>query len=495
MWLVSRAAMSTPQAAGTKRLPQGRGVLIAMRLRALTGVREELLDRVRSERTRYTALAAVMVCTASIGGFSMFLALGEVLGNDKVWLVLIAVFWAIFILCIDCWLVSSTAGSRWRTRISVLLPRLAIATVFGIVIAEPLVLRVFQTGIVNHVKDERQASIDQVRTSLVACNPVPGVSVSRSIPQVGCAGMTLNISGPASTSLTRVQALQQQKSSLQVQVNSETAQLHQLEITVNDECNGNRGSGLTGIYGNGPACKKDQQYVTNYESTHPIGAQNTQLANLESQIKSQQGILSGRQANYQSEVSQAIDNRLKEETSPSAPIGMAERFQALAFLSMSNSFIAVASWFIRIFFILIDCLPVLVKFLSGSSPYDRLVEDEIISAEKQFKSECEVRDAIVDTKNGVTLKNAKAEAARKIKEINLDTLRHGAERDSLKENEVDELWRRKLDARRSADAAAKRFSSGSRWSNGSSGFDDDPPGANGSPRRFDSASDGASDSG
>src|ERR1700733_10888381 len=49
-------------------------------------------------------------------------------------------------------------------------------------------------------------------------------------------------------------------------------------------------------------------------------------------------------------------------------------------LSLSNAFIGVASWFVRIFFILIDCLPVLVKFISGSTPYDRLVDTETASA-------------------------------------------------------------------------------------------------------------------
>lgn len=111
-------------------------------------------------------------------------ALSEILGNAEPWFVPIAVFWAIFILCIDCWLVSSTAGSRWRTRVSVLLPRLAIAAVFGIVIAEPLDLRVFQTGIVSHVQQQRQETIDSLRTALMNCNPVTGITPARA-PNVG----------------------------------------------------------------------------------------------------------------------------------------------------------------------------------------------------------------------------------------------------------------------------------------------------------------------
>jgi hypothetical protein len=434
-----------PPGPATRRL----GTIIARRLRLLPGVREEVLDKIPAERTRYTALAAVMVCTASIGGFSMFFALSEVMGKAGIWFVFLAVFWATFILCVDCWLVSSTAGSRWRTRVSVLLPRLAIAAVFGIVIAEPLVLRVFQTGIVNYVKQERQDAIDNLRTALVNCNPIPGVAGAMSPPSGDCAGMILNISNSSAATLTTLNTLRGQASALQTQVNKETAQLTQLQNTVNNECNGHTGSGLTGIVGNGPACHQDQQDVDNYRASHPIAAQNTLLSSLNEQISSAQGSLSTEQANYKAAISQAITKRLQAETAPDAPIGMAERYQALTYLSVSNSFIAVTSWFVRIFFILIDCLPVLVKFISGSTPYDRLIDTEVNSAEKRFSRENETSDAVAEEDNDVRLWQAKADAARRKKEINLKILRQDAERETSKEDAIDELWRRKLAARRS----------------------------------------------
>jgi hypothetical protein len=431
-------------------------------MRLLTGVREELLDRIPAERTRYTALAAVMICTASIGGLSMFFALSEVLGKPEVWFVFLAAFWAAFILCIDCWLVSSTSGSRWRTRVSVLLPRLAIAAVFGVVIAEPLVLRVFQTAIVSHVRQQRQEAIDNLRTALVDCNPVPGIATPR-LPRSSCAGMILSISNPAAASLTDLESLQRQDSELQTQVNVETAQLTRLQNIVNDECNGNRGSGLTGLFGNGPACKQDQQYVIDYRASHPISAQNTQLSSLNGQIRSLQGSLAGQQASYRKAISQVIASRLERETPQLAPIGLAERFQALSYLSLSNGFIGVASWFVRIFFILIDCLPVLVKFISGSTPYDRLVDTEIASAEKRFGRATDTHDAVADEGNATVLRKAKAEAARRRKEIDLEILRQEAERETIKDDAVDELWRRKLRARRSAAAGATRPTGNPAW--------------------------------
>ena len=419
----------------------------------LTGVREELLNKLPAERTRYTALAAVMICTASIGGFSMFFALSEVMGNAEPWFVPLAVFWAAFILCIDCWLVSSTAGSRWRTRLSILLPRLAIAAVFGIVIAEPLVLRVFQTGIVSHVQQQRQETIDNLRTALVDCNPIPGIPPAPH-PQGGCSGMTLNISSGAAATQTRINALQTQESDLQGQVNTETKQLTRLQNIVNEECNGDTGKGLTGVVGDGPACRKDQGDVANFLATHPTGTQEAELASLQDQLSNLQGTVSGQQASYRAAIAAAISNRLRQETQPSAPIGMAERFQALTYLSLSSAFIGVASWFVRIFFILIDCLPVLVKFISGSTPYDRLVDTETASAERRHSRENNTQDAVADEENAITLRKAKAEAAQRLKEIDLEILRQDAARGTFKEDAVDDLWRKKLQARRAARAAA-----------------------------------------
>ena len=460
-----------------------RGAVIARHMRILTGVREELLDRIPAERTRYTALAAVMICTASIGGFSMFFALSEILGNAEPWFVPLGVFWAVFILCIDCWLVSSTAGSRWRNRVSVLLPRLAIAAVFGIVIAEPLVLRVFQTGIVSHVRQERQEAIDRLQTALVDCNPIPGITPVPPLPRGGCGGMTLNISNRADATQARIKALQGQESALQAQVKSETAQLTRLQNIVNKECNGNSGAGLTGIVGDGPACQKDEQDVANYRASHPIGVQNAELTSLQAQIRRLQGSLSGQQATYRAAIAQATKKRLQRETQPTSPIGMAERFQALTYLSLTNAFIGVASWFVRIFFILIDCLPVLVKFIGGSTPYDRLVDTETASAERRFGRENDTQDAVADEENAITMRKAKAEAAQRKKEIDLEILRQDAERGTYKENAVDELWGKKLHARRSARVGGHSAT----WSPGPprSQHDGVDPHMNGSPHHRD----------
>lgn len=426
---------------------RGKAADAARLMRLITGVREPILDVIPSERTRYTALAAVMMCTATFGGFSMFFALSEVMGSAEFWFVPLAMFWSCFILCVDCWLVSSSTGTRWRTRASVLLPRLAVAMFIGAFIAEPLVLRVFQTAIVSQVHDQREQAIDELRTALIACNQVPGATAAVP-PGVSCGGMSLGIPSPAAASVQHLAALKGQASTLQAAIVQENAEILRQEDRVNAECNGTKGNGLTGIAGDGPACRQDSQYLAQYRATYPIDSQSAQLATFDQQINSLQADISAEQTAYRGALAKAIDARLAQETSPDSAIGMGERFEALGKISLSSGFIGVASWFVRIFFVLIDCLPVLVKFISGTTPYDRLAGTETATAERIFARKASAREAEAEEEISLQLHEAKVRAAGRKREIDLELQRHDVDQETRKEEAIDELWRRKLDARR-----------------------------------------------
>jgi hypothetical protein len=422
---------------------KGKAASVARQMRQITGVREQVLDLIPAERTRYTALAAVMICTATFGGFSMFFLLSEVMGGAELWFIPMAMFWSLFVLCVDCWLVSSSAGTRWRARASMLLPRLLVAMFIGAFIAEPLVLRVFQTAIVTQVQGQRQQAIDTLRTDLVACNPVPGTTATVP-PGVNCQGNSLNIPSPAAaSSVQQLGSLRGQAATLAEAISQENDQIQKQENRVNEECNGTKGPGLTGIPGNGPACKQDQLYLAQYLASIPMDSQKAQLAALDQQITTMQGTVSAEQTTYRVALGTAISARLAAETAPNSTIGMGERFEALGKLSLTSGFIGVASWFTRIFFVLIDCLPVLVKFISGTTPYDRLTATETEATERIFARKSGLREAETEEELSVLLHEAKAKAARRKREIDLEMQQHD-------EQAVDELWQRKLAARRFA---------------------------------------------
>ncbi len=427
---------------------EGKAAAATRKMRLITGVREEILDVIPVERTRYTALAAVMMCTATFGGFSMYFALSEVMGGGEFWFVPIALFWALFVLCVDCWLISSSTGTRWRARASMLLPRFVVAAFIGAFIAEPLVLRVFETAIVTQVQQQRQHAVDTERTALIACNPVPGTPAAATPPGVSCQGMSLNIPSPAAATVSQLAALNGQASALQRTVSQEEAEIQRREDIVNAECNGAKGNGLTGVLGDGPACHQDQQYLAQYRASTPVAAQKSRLAALDQQITGMQAAVSAEQTAYRGALATAVSARLAQETAPDSAIGMGERFQALGKLSLSSGFIGVASWFVRIFFVLIDCLPVLVKFISGTTPYDRLAETQTAAAERIFASRARATETEAEEDISLKLQAVKVRTAGKRREIDLEAQRYDAATQARTEDAIDELWRRKLAARR-----------------------------------------------
>ena len=89
------------------------------RIRVLTGVHEPSLDRMPTERARYTALACVMVGTALLGGISLLFALSELADSFQIWSVPLVLFWSALVLMVDRWLVSGMSGPVLRSRLPV----------------------------------------------------------------------------------------------------------------------------------------------------------------------------------------------------------------------------------------------------------------------------------------------------------------------------------------------------------------------------------------
>jgi hypothetical protein len=96
------------------------------------------------------------------------------------------------------------------------------------------------------------------------------------------------------------------------------------------------------------------------------------------------------------------------------------------------------------------------------------VDIEISSAERKFGRENDTSDAIADEQNITDLKKARADAGQQRREIDLEILRQNSDRETDKGDAVDELWRRKLRARRSA-TSGDEYSQTVLSANGSSG--------------------------
>ena len=96
----------------------------------------------------------------------MWFGLGEIAGRLMLLLAAPAMLWGLFIGNLDASIVSSLHGTRWRQHAWIVLPRVALAILFGFLIAEPLVLRAFNAAIERNIKDTRQTELLEFQTRL-----------------------------------------------------------------------------------------------------------------------------------------------------------------------------------------------------------------------------------------------------------------------------------------------------------------------------------------
>lgn len=414
------------------------------RLRVLAGVDESLLDQVASERPRYTALGGVVLGTASIATFSMWMAVNEALGGFSVAYLLPALLWGVFILNLDRWLVSSAAGVNWAPRITLLLGRLVLAAFFGLIIAEPVVLRIFQTAIEQHVDDGRDASVRQLASTYIRCNPVPGTAAAGA-DQSGCAQFHLNLKSDPGGVNTQLAADQADISTLRETVDSESAEQNTLNAAVFAECAGSAGAGFSGEAGDGPLCDQRRAAANHYAATHPIAQQERQLATLNNEVDGLQGSLASQQNTFTAQRTALIQQKTDDLRSHQKRIGLLERFQALSDLTSSNAFLSAAKWALTLFFVMVDCLPVLGKLLGGISAYDRLVARETATAEQIFDATCQVREGSAQEDLRIKQMSAHLRMEKLKDKMNVDQLRHETELNQTLDDEIAALARQKED--------------------------------------------------
>ncbi|MET7679095.1 DUF4407 domain-containing protein [Streptomyces sp. NPDC005423] len=349
----------------------------ARRLRALTGVDEELLGRVRYERNKYTALGGVVLGTAVVAAFSMWNFASEVLGGFSLLALVPTVIWMLFVLNLDRWLVTPQPNARQR--IGPVLMRLLIALMLGAVIAEPLVLRIFQTAIEERVADERTGTIDQLRTNLVRCNPVP--STTRDVPSAHCdTSYVLSFRATPGGRADELVALRSDAAVLQQRVDKETARQEAIDAQVRSECARLIRIAATGLYERSSECVRLRDKAREYRTTHRTSENETRLAGMNSDISKIEAGLTSSRGTFLKARAAGIEQRLAEERAKQKEIGVLERMRALDQLASGNSVLFVGIWLIRLLFVLIDVLPVLVKYLSGETAYDRMLTAESNSA-------------------------------------------------------------------------------------------------------------------
>jgi len=234
--------------------------------------------------------------------------------------------------------------------------------------------------------------------------------------------------------------LRREAAALQESINADTTELSRLQELAFRECNGTPGAGLSGERGRGLECLRREQAADNFGLTHPITERSDQFTQLNARITQLQGDVTTANADFQAVRAAEADRRVDELRANQREIGLLERFRALDELVRTNNFLFAALWFIRIFFILVDCLPVLVKFFGGLTVYDRLIDLRSTTTERMYAGKVKAHEAAYLDGLAVEQYESAGEADRRRSEIDLRFQTHRVDIETRKEQVIDHRY-------------------------------------------------------
>ncbi|GAB3151802.1 DUF4407 domain-containing protein [Microbacterium neimengense] len=355
-------------------------------LAVLGGADGEVLDDVPGETPRFVQMFFVLVGTALVSALSMGFAL--VTGVQiAVWAAVpLAIIWALIIFNLDRFLTSTMRSTRnvWRL-LGLAFPRVIMAALIGIVVAEPLVLQVFHNDIAREVNSTNvvQAQSDQ---DAVTNGPEKQAldAASASLAALQNQAATGIVAGTSSTSAESVAAqanvdqLTQQLADQQKVIDQARA-LYQCELT--GEGAGTV-PGCTGVQGSGTSSDAAQAQLTQAQSAYDALA--TQLsqaqaaltaanaagtdaaaASAEQNKKQAEDQLPAAQAQYDAALAAYNERAASIAGGNAQAVGLLSQISALERLSEREPTLAWAHWLIAALFFMIELLPVLVKVLTS----------------------------------------------------------------------------------------------------------------------------------
>ncbi len=127
-----------------------------------SGAHPQLLRTAQFEESTFVGLGGTVVATAVMATVSMAFAMHIALRAMWPLAILIGLLWGLLIFNIDRWILTSSRRMRsTAAQIAVALPRLLVAVLIGLVIAEPLMLQAFKPEISQQIEIDRQDRINE----------------------------------------------------------------------------------------------------------------------------------------------------------------------------------------------------------------------------------------------------------------------------------------------------------------------------------------------
>ena len=414
------------------------------RLRRLIGVDEALLSWVPEERTRYTWYGALVLNTALLGALSMSLALGTfrsdlplaaVLGAAAVW------FWVV--LAMDSWLVSSTHGTavkKWSLTL-----RLFLSVLLGLFIAEPILFQIFDKEIRQEISVGNAQKVADYRGMLVACNPADGASTA---DRPGCGRHQLKVAGSPAELAAQIESNETRMTTLQAQVTRINEALDGKMATEQRECGPDRWIRRGGGWDVTITCERARKDSSSYRTTSKIDTYEKQLAGMRDKAQTLEAKRNRASDAYQPLLQKTIDDKTRERAAGLDSQGILTRAHALHTVAGSDGFALFITVVLHLLLVSLDALPVLAKFMSGATMYDRVLGARFDASRRLHTEELQVEQACVRMEHDVRRHRVEQDTAERKRRTEHAHQRAQAERAARERTELEERMERIMRARR-----------------------------------------------
>ncbi len=380
----------------------------------LSGARRQILAECPTERPKYVGIGTAILITAATAGVSLSFALVTILKVPLPDALPFAIAWGLAILSLDRLFVVSMSrqGPRWA-HLSRALPRVLLALLLGAVISTPFVLQIFRPEIDQEITILQQQAANahnkQVATSKLAARiqqEQARVSMLESLAATGGPGLD------PGTDPT-LQKLTSQLKQAQANENNDYAEL-QCQLYGLPGPNGTRC-----VAGDGQQAKR---------SRDAYNSDVRQVSLLQDEINTQEGQLKARsqqlQGNNKAEAAAqlpaaklALQTDIGREqqdindfnTANQNDTGLLIRLKALDAVTKGNSTLTWARWLLFAMFVVIDCMPVMIKVMLNLGPennYDRMLAGEerkqlrVASSNRAVRQANEITETITAVDEG-----------------------------------------------------------------------------------------------
>ena len=320
------------------------------------GSDEDILQKCpRSEHIKHAGFGALVLVPATLGLFSMTYAISTFVENPFLY-ILAGLTWACIVFIFDRFIIST-----FRKKDSILIDirsltfisRVVFSAFVGVAVAHPLVLLYFHESIGVNMDEVAHAKVDSIENVF---------QLQKNTYQLETDTIDRNLKGISDT-------------------------IHVQEGILHDEIKGVvRGDDRTsGKAGEGPTFKYDTAYLKRlyYDLAQ------TKISNERKKAENNIAI---------AKLDSVRNSKIKQLTFSHDYL---EREKALSRLSDSNSIVKVTTWFLILFFILVDILPVTWKGLTGKGPYDEYLN------EIEFKIKNEVKESLIDSETKLEIHKRK----------------------------------------------------------------------------------------